>query len=249
MTADQAPLTPRSRLLAPGRGRVARHVRTTASSPRGVAQAAVAASVVRPLEAPSVGALTPEITLHSSPGVEGETSGAADAGGRLLLDRPPSLKAPEAPGGSRTSLVCQHVVVVLDHIRVLRRVDQRVVLFGGLLAVVAPAEPAERSPEVHLRPLPGASQREQPSGWQKVGSGGRVALTCRPIRASESRRLPALGLCALALRKIRTLRLEDAERSARLGGYPRRDRASQMAHAAKPQPRSAGRSCDRSSGR
>jgi hypothetical protein len=82
---------------------------------------------------------------------------------RLFLDRPPSLKAPEASGGSRASLVGQHVVVVLDDIRVLRRVDQRVVLIGGLLAVVAPAEPAEGSPEVHLRPLPGASQREQPS--------------------------------------------------------------------------------------
>lgn len=79
---------------------------------------------------------------------------------RLFLDRLPSLKAPEAPGGSRASLVGQHVVVVLDDIRVLRRVDQRVVLIGGLLAVFAPAEPAGNL-EVHLRPLPGASQREQ----------------------------------------------------------------------------------------
>ena len=88
-----------------------------------------------------------------------------------FLDYLPSLKAPEAPGGSRASLVGQDVVVVLDDIRVLRRVDQRVVLIGGLLAVFAPAEPAG-SLEVHVRPLPGASQREQglrgsPQGeWQ-----------------------------------------------------------------------------------
>src|SRR5215207_5431985 len=77
---------------------------------------------------------------------------------RLFLDRLPSLKAPEVPGRSRASLVGQHVVVVLDDIRVRRCVDQRVVLIGGLLAVVAPAEPAEGSPDVHLRPLPSASQ-------------------------------------------------------------------------------------------
>ena len=52
---------------------------------------------------------------------------------RLFLDRLPSLKAPEAPGGSRASLVGQHVVVVLDDIRVLRRVDQRIVLFAAFL--------------------------------------------------------------------------------------------------------------------
>jgi hypothetical protein len=78
-------------------------------------------------------------------------------GAPLSLARLPSLKASEAPGGSRASLVGQHVVVVLDDIRVLRRVDQRVVLIGGLLAVVAPTEPAEGSPEVHLRPLPGVA--------------------------------------------------------------------------------------------
>jgi hypothetical protein len=68
----------------------------------------------------------------------------------LFLNRLSPLQAPEAPCGSRASLFGQHVVL-LDDIRVLRRVDQRVVLIGGLLAVVAPAEPAEWSPEVHLR--------------------------------------------------------------------------------------------------
>src|SRR5215213_8198984 len=90
---------------------------------------------------------------------------------RLFLDRLPSLKAPEAPGGSRACLVGQNVVVVLDDIGVLRCVDQRVVLIVGLVAVVASAEPAEGSPEVHLHPLPGASPREQIGGatgrtWQ-----------------------------------------------------------------------------------
>jgi hypothetical protein len=42
--------------------------------------------------------------------------------GRLFLARLPSLKAPEASGGSRASLVGQDFVVVLDDIRVLRRV-------------------------------------------------------------------------------------------------------------------------------
>jgi hypothetical protein len=39
----------------------------------------------------------------------------------------------KAPGWSRASHVGQHVVVVFDDIRVLRRVDQRVVLIGAFL--------------------------------------------------------------------------------------------------------------------
>jgi hypothetical protein len=83
------------------------------------------------------------------------------------------------------------VVVVFDDIRVLRRVDQRVVLIGGLLAVVAPAEPAQGSPEVHLGPLPGASLREPDRltegmrtaapGSGRIRSGGSVTRI-RPQR-------------------------------------------------------------------
>ena len=80
MRADQAPRVPQSRLFAPGRGRVVRPAPTTANSPRGVAQAAVAASVVRPVVAPSVAALTPEIAVHSSPRGRGTRDPAAPLG-------------------------------------------------------------------------------------------------------------------------------------------------------------------------
>ena len=115
---------------------------------------------------------------------------------RLFLDRLPSLKAPEAPGGSRASLVGQHVVVVLDDIRVLRRVDQRVVLIGGLLAVFAPAEPAG-SLEVHVRPVPGASKREQALQGSPQGSGrrrssrrNRTGRSCGTSAATRRCRMP-----------------------------------------------------------
>lgn len=41
----------------------------------------------------------------------------------LISRSTPSPKAPEAPGGSRASLVGQHVVVVLDDVRVRRGVS------------------------------------------------------------------------------------------------------------------------------
>jgi len=116
--------------------------------------------------------------------------------GRLFLARLPSLKAPEASGGSRASLVGQDVVVVLDDIRVLRRVDQRVVLIGGLLAVFAPAEPAG-SLEVHLRPVPGASKREQALQGSPQGSGrrrsrrrNRTGRSCGTSAATRRCRMP-----------------------------------------------------------
>jgi hypothetical protein len=102
-----------------------------------------------------------------------------------FLDRLPSLKAPEAPGGSRASLVGQHVVVVLDDIRVLRRVDQRVVLIGRLPVVFTPAEPAG-SLEVHLRPLPGAAQREQAlRGRLKEVANGDPRETLTAVKAGS----------------------------------------------------------------
>jgi hypothetical protein len=64
-----------------------------------------------------------------------------------------------------------------------------------------------------------------PSGWQKVGSGGPG----RRSPAAQSGR-PSLVACPLldfapSAPEMPTLRLGHAERSARLGGYPRRDRA------------------------